>query len=1014
MEKWESRNRINESAEHRYNRALFENMSAFSDAVWDFDLDMGLVHIMHDRFNPRMQGVILNQKEMEQLLIQVDHEEDLKEVLSMVDPKVLRSLTQTVENRVRVLVDGVYRDTLVVITPQISEDGLVHGVYATCKQLQSGEDEMARAADYVNAIHERDIFERNFNAQISETQRRLNIYREITEILSKARDLDSGVHRVLAYLGEAIGASRVYIFEDEDGISVSNTFEWCAPGIMSVKEQLQKLSYAEHNYKKVLGNGSAFCCPDVSKYAGAIKDVLADHNIKAMLEYPILDAGEFCGFIGVDDCINCRMDWHEEAVEFKMLNYVANLLSMYLIKERNFQKIEQSRREREQDLSERLSTVLGGIHGGLKISFTDDEFPYAYVSESVAAIQGYSVDELLQATDGKVYNNIYELDRDAVVEDANAQLALNGMYYVKYRVRHKDGSLRWVIDSGKTVILSDGARVQYSLVQDVTEQEMKSQMILTERSAFRDAMTQNAVFVIVADLTLDLIIEDVVSTDGFSILAEFEYTIPAPFTEFGERFTQQNKIDFISKHAGRIFRRDKLMAMYMRGETAESYDIYLPDMDVYLRVQPILSQDPTSSHIMCYCIYTDVSEERKAQMDQEAILKIALEKAEYANIAKTIFLNNMSHDIRTPMNAIMGFANLAYAHLGDDDKVEEYLDKIRNASDHLLSLINDVLDMSRIESGKVKIENKPVSLSEILEDLKNMVLEDVALHNLRFEFDITGIRDDLVWCDKLRLNQVLLNCVSNSIKFTPENGMVGINVSQLVCNTPGFGLYQFQITDPGVGMSEEFQKHIFEPFERESTSTISGIQGTGLGMTICKNIVDMLGGAIEVESRKGEGTTFLITVAFLLVTEEDLVACNASDEVSHENASVSMENLSVLLVEDNEYNREIAVEILEDEGFRVSVAMDGKEAVDKVCCAQPGEYDVILMDIQMPVMDGYEATRRIRNLKDLALANMPIIAMTANAFEEDKRLAKEAGMNAHLAKPIRVDLLLKTIQEVLS
>ncbi len=526
-------------------------------------------------------------------------------------------------------------------------------------------------------------------------------------------------------------------------------------------------------------------------------------------------------------------------------------------------------------------------------------------------------------------------------------------------------------------------------------------------------------------------------------------------------------------------------------------------------------------------------------------LTLALQAADAANRAKTTFLNNMSHDIRTPMNAIIGYTALTTTHLEDQKRAKDYLSKISQASNHLLSLINDVLDMSRIESGKVTINERAENLAEILQELRNIIQSDIHAKRLELFIDTVDIVDEKIYCDKLRLNQILLNLISNAIKFTSAGGTVAIRITQKPSPIQGYGRYEFQVSDTGIGMSPEFAKTVFDPFTREQTSTVSGIQGTGLGMAITKNIVDMMGGTIRVESEYGKGTTFTVDLDLRfctshaeiteieelkgfrgLIVDDDMVCCQsvskmlrqigmraewalsgleaiartteaveltdpfevyivdwsmpelsgietvreirrivgedspiilmsaydwsdieaeartagvtgfiskplfasdlhdtlerslnkadaaspASDSMPHpENMFVGKR---ILLAEDNELNREIAAEILKEAGFEVECAENGQQTCDMLRQSEPEYYDLILMDIQMPVMDGYTATRTIRTMANPDLAGIPIIAMTANAFEEDKELAIEAGMNGHLAKPIDLDKMMALLRDL--
>ena len=481
----------------------------------------------------------------------------------------------------------------------------------------------------------------------------------------------------------------------------------------------------------------------------------------------------------------------------------------------------------------------------------------------------------------------------------------------------------------------------------------------------------------------------------------------------------------------------------------------------------------------------------QAQLEeQNRKLEIALQHEGAANRAKREFLFNMSHDIRTPMNAIIGFTSLAATHIDHKEQVLDYLKKISTSSQHLLSLINDVLDMSRIESGKVKIEEKAVHLPDLVHDVRSIIQPNVSAKRLSLFIDTMDVENEDIITDPLRLNQILLNILSNAIKFTPTGGMISIRISEKNGAPKGRACYEFRIKDNGIGMSEEFQKHIFEEFTREENSTVSGIQGTGLGMSITKNIVDLMGGTIAILSKIGmrpewtisgreavirtryameQGDEFSVYIIDWLIPDMNgievvrqirkvigkncpiiiLTAYDWADieeearaagvtafcekplflselrrvlaepfcaEPAHKPSqpnAAKLKGKKLLLVEDNALNRELAQEILKEAGFVVDTAEDGEIAVQKMKQAAPGQYDLILMDIQMPRMDGYEATRQIRALPDAAKAGIPIFAMTANAFEEDRQNALKAGMDGHIAKPLDIPHLLQVLTDVL-
>ena len=540
--------------------------------------------------------------------------------------------------------------------------------------------------------------------------------------------------------------------------------------------------------------------------------------------------------------------------------------------------------------------------------------------------------------------------------------------------------------------------------------------------------------------------------------------------------------------------------------------------------------------------YILVMSDRTSDRKMNQALSEAVRAAETANKAKSTFLSNMSHDIRTPMNAIIGFTTLAVSNIDDKKRVRDYLGKILSSSNHLLSLINDILDMSRIESGKIHLEETEVSLSDVLHDLKTIISGQIHAKQLELYMDAMDITNEDVYCDKTRLNQVLLNLLSNAVKFTPAGGTVSVRIRQYPGTVKGSELYEIRVKDNGIGMSQEFVQKIFSPFERERTSTVSRIQGTGLGMAITKNIVNMMGGTIEVLTEQGKGTEFIVRLPFriqsehqriekiaeleglkALVVDDDFNTCDSVTKmlvkvgmrsewtlsgkeavlrarqsmemgdafhayiidwrlpdmngievtrqirslgddtpiiiltaydwsdievearaagvtafcakpmfmsdirdtlmtaIGQKQAEAEAEILPtagsdfrgryILLVEDNELNSEIAAEILNEYGFLVDTAENGAEAVEKVKNSKPGNYDLVLMDVQMPVMNGYEATKQIRALDNPALAGITILAMTANAFDEDKKKALECGMDGFLSKPIVIEELISILQK---
>jgi signal transduction histidine kinase/ActR/RegA family two-component response regulator len=397
--------------------------------------------------------------------------------------------------------------------------------------------------------------------------------------------------------------------------------------------------------------------------------------------------------------------------------------------------------------------------------------------------------------------------------------------------------------------------------------------------------------------------------------------------------------------------------------------------------------------------------ETREEQNRRIELIEANKRAEEASKAKSTFLFNMSHDIRTPMNAIIGYTDMAESNAGNPEKRDECLQKVKLASHQLLSLVNDVLDMARIENGKIAIEEMPNDIKVTTGNCFQLSKQDGVAHGLNMTIEYRDIEHNMIFCDAARLNRIFTNIISNSVKYTKPGGNISFIVEELPGKRLGYARFKFTVTDTGIGMSEEFVKHIFESFSRERSTTASGVEGAGLGMAITKELVDMMGGTIDVKSELGTGTIVSIRIDFRIA--ENVSPDSADEEVDYDKG---LEFKRVLLAEDNDMNREIAKHILESRGLIVEEANDGSVAVEMVLQKAPDYYDYVLMDVQMPYMDGYKATGAIRSFADSKYAKLPIIAMTANAFEEDRKKALMAGMDAHLAKPINVKDLFRTLQ----
>lgn len=646
-------------------------------------------------------------------------------------------------------------------------------------------------------------------------------------------------------------------------------------------------------------------------------------------------------------------------------------------------------------------TIAETIRGGFKIGRNDDAFSFKYVSEQFAQMLGYTVEELLSVSGGSLEGIVHPDDFGQDIPT----LKNSEIYTVSYRLRCKDGSWKHVEERGR-LIKTEGAEDEiWGVVFDKDEiVRTETALVNAENSRkklaeYNDIITNAGLgvwFVTFREGLPSLLngnekFYELIGVDGGSMSEEdlHEYfssrIIPEDVPIFGAAVEKMKSGQF----AEALYRwnHPKLGIVYNRcGGTA----VRLPDG--------------------AYCLrgyHGDATEIVANEQEQQELLKKALAAAEESSRAKTTFLNNMSHDIRTPMNAILGFASLIEKESDNPAKVKEYLKKVMNAGDFLLSLINNVLEMARIESGKSEVVESPVNLREMVEVTSSIFEASLKENHLTMNFAVNIVHEN-VCIDVVKMREISVNLLSNAVKYSVEGGTINVELTEKPCDKEGYAAYDFIFSDNGIGMAPDYLPHIFDSFVRERNSTESKIAGTGLGLPIVKKLVDLLGGTIEVESSLGKGTKF--TLGFVhKICEENVV----SEKSSTDAEKMDLAGLRVLFTEDNDLNVEIGTTLLEEVGFKVERAADGCECLEMLTKADPGYYDFILMDIQMPKMDGYETTRQIRKLPD-SRKNIPIIATTANAFEEDRRAALEAGMNDHVTKPIDMIVLTKTISRILN
>ncbi|MDO4178383.1 MAG: response regulator [Phascolarctobacterium sp.] len=945
-----------------------------------------------------------------------------------------------------------------------------------------------------------------------------------TRLLSECKTASEAIHGMLKAVGEYYQADRAYIFEINPNHTLSNTYEWAADKISKQIENLQDLPWevCAHCFERFEKDGE-FYITSLSKEfkpGSSDYDILKPQGIESLMAAPLLVEGKAVGFLGLD---NPKL--HTD--EFFLLRSVSAYAYAEIL----------SRKQSDEE-----HMVLNTIRSQYMTMYyadmlTDEMRTYKTVgefSEKYGITTSYS-----ESMGGYIRNDVAPSDRERCLKMIDPA-------YVMERFK-TENDFSFVIEDITLDRKFIGEFTYIKANEEGTKAVICGRDITDETE--RKAATRNLIDALVSIYT-DLFVINL-DTGHFTAQRLNESLVEY----FGNVFAEGYYDDAIKLYVEKsVVPEDRKLFEPIRTVTAlreifKEKDGYIfrfrrlrNDVVHYYECQLVKPSAERNEFAMGF---RNIDEQELARARTQKQLEIAYAAAEQANRAKTTFLNNMSHDIRTPMNAIIGFTSLAAAHINNPDQMKEYLSKIATSSNHLLSLINDVLDMSRIESGKVQIEEKEASLSDIMHDIKTIIQADINSKQLDLFIDTMDVENEIVYCDRLRLNQVLLNLLSNAMKFTKPGGAVSVRIIQKERARENHAAFEFRVKDTGIGMSPEFVEHVFEAFERERTSTVSGIQGTGLGMAITKNIVDMMGGTIRVKSEKGKGTEFIVSLMLrvsprdnkpviipqlmglrALVADDNFDTCASitkmldqigmrsewttsgkeavlrarlalekNDEFhayiidwlmpdmngietvrrirriigdakpiivltaydwsdveeealeagvtafcskpiflselqevlsrpfvekkedsaqEHEKDGVSFAGRRIVLVEDNELNREIAIEILEESGFAVDTAEDGTEAVKLMQNAKPGQYDLILMDIQMPIMNGYEATKRIRNLDNPSIANIPILAMTADAFEEDKKQALDVGMNGHIAKPINIKKLFEAIAGVLN
>ena len=683
-----------------------------------------------------------------------------------------------------------------------------------------------------------------------------------------------------------------------------------------------------------------------------------------------------------------------------------------------------------------VMTFMDEMPGGFLIYRADGNEEIIYANKALLRIfQCDSMDEFREMTGNTFKGLVHPEDLEEVEESIKNQIRGSqfDLDYVEYRITARDGSIRWIEDYGHFVHSDKVGNLFYVFIADATdkrnrqiteknlliEREKKIKNLLDEYNNEKNLINQehlrrlevieglsvNYESILYVDLDSDKVLpyrlsqrteyqfNNTLCARGYIWYAS-DYIATWVHPDDREMVTQATDPDHI---------RQKLL----EGKTYYvNYRIIVNGETQYLQLRIVNVGRPDHISQLVWG-YRRIDEEVLREMEQKKLLEEALYSANLAIVAKNTFLSNMSHDMRTPLNAIFGYTALAKEHMDNRESVQNYLNKIESSSRQLLDLIEKVLEIAWTESNDIRIAEKECNLCDIMQDLHQAMLSKALDKNIDFTINTDKLEHYDVLCDPDKLKQLLSYLIHNAVKFTNYGGKVNMKINVVENIEHDFAVYQFVIKDNGIGISKDFLAHIFDPFEREKNTTFSGVYGTGLGLTIAKNIAEMMGGNIEVKSTVGKGSIFTITLRLRIQNEP------FSDSAEFDDFSFPLLDLKLLLVEDNEINMEIETEILQGLGFFVDTAPDGNVAVKMVEESQPGDYDIVLMDIQMPVMNGRQATAAIRRLDNPELANIPIIALSANAFDSDKRMSLESGINAHLTKPIDVPLLLKTMKEIL-
>lgn len=867
--------------------------------------------------------------------------------------------------------------------------------------------------------------------------------RSFLDLLNRNPEDCLGVEKQIEVIGQYFGADRSYVFEqDESGAFVDNTFEWCREGITPEKENLQHVPVeVVEIWKQNFRKDGAFLLTvneELKRTDPLAYETLEPQSIDRLMAAPFSRGGELVGFFGVDNPTR-----HTDqlllisvmaASLFKEISYIREE-EKHIAQVREIEKLNEA-------LAESIATIDGLNQEYHTIGIVDKSnmtvrFVRSSEHDTVRKIKemGYRNLKLNEVVDMYIEHYVDPRDKERLGQElANemilGQLDISDSYTVNYLRKNDCGELRFhqMVCAN---VKSNGSKRQFVFgARDIDRIVKEEQAIKQQLQSARDEAEQaketiaRQLRVVKSQHSSMMLSNEIISAIAKMYFAMFRIDLE---NDFYEEISSVNEVHSLTGHEGSASSKmvelcnsfvsedfhDDVMEFFDlstladRLENQDMVDMNYLAKDGKWHVAGFISKKRNESGKTTNVLYVSrlVSVQKVQQIEQTFSLRKEKLAAERASNAKTAFLFNMSHDIRTPMNAIIGYADLMERYFNDTERCRGYLKKIRNASDFLLSLINNVLEMARIESGKVVLDEVICDANEIAKEVSDVYSGIMADKGIDFTL-ITDIRHPYHLCDKVKINEVFLNLVSNAYKYTPSGGKVSLTVREIPSDKPGMVTMESTISDTGIGMSKEYLPRLFEEFSREHTSTENKVEGTGLGMPIVKRLVDLMGGTITVESELGKGTTFVVRIPHRIA--ENVIP--RRDSIVNVDSG-NLVGKRILLAEDNELNTEIVMEILSEAGFVIDHAKDGIVCVDMLSKSPDGYYDLILMDIQMPNMDGYKATTVIRRMERDYCRNIPIIAMTANAFEEDRRNALQAGMNGHLSKPIDIEKLMETLAQ---